>query len=132
MKPSARVLAVLGFRIEILSRSPIEAPTGLNIGLHSDWSGKGGRADRGVSFELGVDEGGGLVVAVENGENPEAMCGIRTMHVDETDVGLKSKRGTRFSDDLETRAVESIVLLNLHVLFVGDGVADGVGECWIS
>jgi len=108
VKPSASALAVWGFRIEILSRSPREAPRELNIGLHSDWSGKGGRADRGVSLELEVDGGEGLVVEVE--KKPEVVCGIRTVRVDETDVVLKPERGARFSDDLETRAVESIVL----------------------
>lgn len=55
VKCSARALAVLGFRMEILSRSTVEVRGGLNIGLHSDSSGKGGRADKGVSFEVGVE-----------------------------------------------------------------------------
>jgi hypothetical protein len=108
VKPSARVLADSGLRMEILSRSPKEEPTGLNIGLHSDSSGKGGRADSRVSFELEVE--------VEYGEEPEVVCWMRTVRNDETDVGWKTERETRFSDDLETRGAESIVLPELHAV----------------
>ena len=106
VKPSARVLAVRGLRIEILSRSPIEAPGGLKIVLHSDWSGKGGRADRGVSFE---PEAEGEEVEVEYGEGPGIAWRIRTLRVDEISVELKDEQGVCLSDDLERRAVESIV-----------------------
>ena len=68
-----------------------------------------------VREEGRTEESFELEVEVVYGEKPEAMCGIRTMRVDETDVGLKPERGTRFSD-LETRAFESIVWLDLHAL----------------
>ena len=84
--------------MEILSRSPTEAPGGLKIVLHSDWSGKGGRADRGVSFESETE---GEEVEVEYGEGPGVAWRIRTLCVDETNVELKHERGTRLSDDLE-------------------------------
>jgi hypothetical protein len=51
VKPSASVLAVSGLRIETLSRSTRGEPEGLNTRLHSDCSGKGWSADKGVSFE---------------------------------------------------------------------------------
>lgn len=108
VKPSARVLADSGLRMEILSRSPKEEPTGLNIDLHSDSSGKGGRADSRVSFELEVE--------VEYGEEPEVVRRMRTVRNDETDVGWKTERETRFNDDLEMRGVESIVLPELHAV----------------
>lgn len=94
--------------MEILSRSPIEAPGGLKIALHSDWSGKGGRADRGVSFEAEGEE-----VEVEYGEGPGVAWRIRTLCVDETSVELKDEQEACLSGDLERRAVESIVLLVL-------------------
>jgi hypothetical protein len=50
-KLSARALAVSGLRIDILSLNSKLAPGGVNIDFHSDPSGKGGRADKGVSFE---------------------------------------------------------------------------------
>jgi len=53
-----------------------------------------------------------LKVEVEYGEEHVALCGIGTARVDETDTGFKHERGTRFSGDLETRAVVSIVLLD--------------------
>ena len=124
VKPSARVLAVWGLRIEILSRSPETEPRGLNIGLHSDWSGNGGREDKGVSFGLGV-KGECLEVEVEYEKEPEAPRRIRIVCADGTDAGLKPEQGTRFSDCLETRDVESIVLLELYALETGDGVANG-------
>ena len=110
MKPSASILAVLGLRTEILSPSLKEVPAEANIDLHSDSLGNGGRADRGVSF--------GLEVEVEYEEEREAVCRIRSGRVDETDVGLKPGREAYFSDTLETREVENIVLLDLHVLKV--------------
>lgn len=55
VKLSARILAVSGLRMETLSRSATEIRGGLNIDLHSDCSGKGGRADRGVSSEVEVE-----------------------------------------------------------------------------
>ena len=55
VKRSARILALLGFRTETLSRSPIVVRGGVNTVFHSDSSGKGGRADKGVSFELEVE-----------------------------------------------------------------------------
>ena len=116
MKPSARALAVLGFRIDILSRSP-RGPERLNTCLHSDCSGNGGRAERGTSF--------GLEVEVEYGREP--VCRMWATRVDETDVGLKPERGARFSDDLETRDAENIALLDL-ALRVGDGMTDGTSE----
>lgn len=98
--------------METLSLSP-GVLEGLNIVFHSDSSGNGGRADKGVSFEFEVE--------VEYGEGPEVAWRIRAARVDETCVGLKHERGTRFSDDLETRAVENIVSLDLHALEVVTG-----------
>lgn len=102
VKPSARVLAVFGLRMEILSRSPTQARGGLNIGLHSDWSGNGGRADKGVSFGLETEGEEGLEVEVEYGIELKALCRIRIVRIDRTDVGLKPELGTHFSDGLET------------------------------
>jgi len=93
MKPFARAMAVLGLRIETLSPSPKEAPGGLNIRFHSDWSGRGGRSDRKVWF---------FEVEVEYGERPEVVCRIKTARVDETEFGLWPWREARFNDDLET------------------------------
>jgi hypothetical protein len=122
VKPSARALADRGSRIEILSRSPTEAPIGLKIALHSDWSGNGGRADRGVSSEK---EAEGEVVEVEYGEGPGVAWRIRTLRVEGTNLELKDEEGMRLSDDLETRAAESIDLRDLHVLEAG-------GRVWVS
>ena len=107
VKPSARALAVSGLRMEILSRSARGLLGGLNIGLHSDWSGNGGRADRGIPFGLGVE--------VEYGKEPEAVSRILSTRVEETDTDawLKPERETRLSDDLETRDAVNIVLLDL-------------------
>jgi len=115
VKPSARALAVSGLRMEILSRSARGLLEGTNIGLHSDWSGNGGRAARGIPF--------GLDVEVEYGKEPEVLCRNWDTRVDETDAWLKPERGAHFSGDLETRDVENmVVFLDL----VGDGMADGV------
>ena len=105
VKPSARALAVSGLRIEILSRNERGLLEGLNIGLHSDWSGNGGRAARGIPF--------GLEVEVEYGREPETVCRIWATRVDETDAWLRPERGACLSGDLETRDVENIVLLDL-------------------
>ena len=110
MKPSARVLAVWGLRIETLSRSPIEPPGGLNIVLHSDWSGKGGMAVRGVSFESEAEGVEGIEVEYE--ERPEVAWGIGTLRVDETSVELRHERGACLSDDLERRVLQSIVFVD--------------------
>ena len=56
VKLFARALAVSGLRIETLSRSPVWLPKGMNIDLHSDCSGKGGRADKGGFSELVEEE----------------------------------------------------------------------------
>ena len=90
-----------------LSRSARGLLGGLNIGLHSDWSGNGGRADRGIPFGLGVE--------VEYGKEPEAVSRVLPTRVEETDTDawLKPERETRLSDDLETRDAVSIVLLDL-------------------
>ena len=127
MKPSARILAVLGLRIETRSRSPREAPGKLNIALHSDWSGKGGRADRGVSLELEVEGEEGFEVEVEYGEERDVARRMRTLWVDETNDRLKSERGARFSSNLGARVAESIVLLDPHALRTGGSVVDGTG-----
>jgi len=103
VKPSARVLAVWGLRIETLSRSPIEPPGGLNIVLHSDWSGNVGMAVRGVSFESEAEGVEGIEVEYE--ERPEVAWGIRTLRVDETSVELRHERGACLSDDLERRVL---------------------------
>ena len=120
VKLSARALAVSGLRREILSRSPMEAPGGVNIVFHSDSSGRGGRADRGVSL--------GLEAEVEYGEQSKVVGRIRTVRVDEKDVRLKPGRGARFSDDLRPQALGNIVLLDPHALEVGDEVVarDGI------
>ena len=102
MKVSARVLADSGLLIEILSRSVIGEAGGENVFLHSSWSGNGARPE--ISF--------GLEVEVEYGKEPEFRWRIKTVRGDETEVGVKPERGARFSDDLETRDVESIVLLD--------------------
>jgi len=105
VKPSARALAVSGLRMEILSRRERVLPGGLNIGLHSDWLGNGGRADRGIPFGLGVE--------VEYGKEPEVVCRIWATRVDESNAWLKRERGARFGGDLMMRDVENIVLLDL-------------------
>lgn len=56
VKRSARVPAVWGLRIDTLSRRVEALRGGTNTDLHSDCSGKGGRLDKGVSFEMGVEE----------------------------------------------------------------------------
>lgn len=68
-----------------------------------------------------------MEVEVEYWKETEAGCRIWATHADETEVGLKPERGTRFSDDLERRGVENIASLDLTP-GVGDGMAD-VGVC---
>lgn len=48
------------------------------------------------------------------------------MRVDEADVGRNPEEATRLRGDLETQAVESIILLNLHP--PGDGASDEGGR----
>lgn len=55
VKPSARALADLGFRMHDLSLNARVLPGGMNTFLHSDWSGRGGREDKGVSSALEVE-----------------------------------------------------------------------------
>ena len=108
VKPSARVLAVWGLRRETLSRSPIEPPGGLKIALHSDWSGNGGIAVRGISFESEAEGVEGIEVEYE--KRPEVVWGSRTLRV-ETSVELRHERGACLSDGLERRVLWSIICL---------------------